>query len=332
VARPVLVTINAQVVRSCLDRELPCPACGVKAMWHPVGRPGVRANSVLYRFGCDACDEQIVVKLARSADPGTGDGIKREYDALRRLQGLFPPEDGLAVLTPLACLEMAGHAALVTLWFEGRNAIHYDRNAGSADLVVYRSAGLLLRKLHDVFALDDRMRPLDVESKVAYLSDRYAKYLRGHRAGTGALDILRNAMPEVTTSKLEWSWTHGDFKPENILYDGQKVVVLDTQLNVRGAGIYDIAPFLDHTLLASRAFGNRMIRNHYALLEREFLAGYGGLSKGEMAALRWAQLYFMLCYLGRYRSRGVVASVYAQYKVAPLLDRLVNELRESIAN
>lgn len=235
------------------------------------------------------------------------------------------------MLTPLACLEMGSHAALVTLWFEGRNAIHFDHNAGSIDLVVYRSAGLLLRKLHDVFALDDRMRPLDAESKMAYLSDRYAKCLRGHRTGTRALDILRDTMPKVTTSKLGWSWTHGDFKPENILYDGRKVVMLDTQLNVRGASVYDIAPFLDHTLLAGRAFGHRTIRDHYALLEREFLAGYGGLGKGEMAALRWAQLYFMLCYLGRYRSRGIVASAYAQYKVAPLLERLVNELRGSIA-
>lgn len=274
-----------------------------------------------------------MVKLARSADAGPGDGIEREYDALRRLQGLFSSGDGLAALTPLACFKVAGHAALVTRWFEGRNAIHYGRNAGSADLViVYRSAGLLLRKLHDAFALDDRMRPLDAESKVAYLLDRYAKHLRGHRTGTRALRILRNTMSEVTVSKLEWSWTHGDFKPENILYDGQKVVILDTQLNVRGASVYDIAPFLDHTLLAGRTFGNRTIRNNYTLLEREFLAGYGGLNEGEMAALRWAQLYFMLCYLGRYRRGGIVASAYAQYKVAPLLDRLACELEKAVAD
>jgi hypothetical protein len=52
------------------------------------------------------------------------------------------------------------------------------------------------------------------------------------------------------------------------------------------------------------------------------------LDRGKLAALRWAQLYFMLCYLGRYRSAGVVSSAYAQYKVAPLLGRLSKELQK----
>jgi hypothetical protein len=81
-------------------------------------------------------------------------------------------------------------------------------------------------------------------------------------------------------------------------------------------------------LLAGRTFGNHAIRTGYALLEQEFLAGYGGLDRGKLAALRWAQLYFMLCYLGRYRSAGVVSSAYAQYKVAPLLGRLSKELQK----
>lgn len=270
-----------------------------------------------------------MVKLARSVDAGAGNGIRREYEALRKLQGLFSSEEGLAALTPLACFEVAGHAAMATRWFEGKNAIYWSRTARLNELAgIYRLAGLLLRKLHDAFALEDRMRPLDAESKVVYLLDRYATRLRGHGAGSRALDVLRDTLPQVATTKLEWSWTHGDFKPENILYDGHRVAVLDTQLNVRGAVVYDIAPFLDHMLLAGRTFGNHAIRTEYALLEQEFLAGYGGLDQGKLAALRWAQLYFMLCYLGRYRSAGVVSSAYAQYKVAPLLGRLSKELQK----
>lgn len=327
------MTITAQDVCSGLGEDLPCPACGALAAWRRVGGFKIRSNSFLNRFRCSACGEQIAVKLARSADRDAGDAIRREYDALRKLQGVFSPEDGLAALTPLACFEVVGHAALVTRWFEGRNAIHYGATAGSAELAaVYRSAGLLLRKLHDAFALDDRTRPLDAESKVAYLLDRYAVRLRTHQAGTRALGLLRDTIPQVATSKLGWSWTHGDFKPENILCDGHRVVVLDTQLNVRGAVVYDIAPFLNHMLLASRTLGNRAIQTEYALLEQEFLAGYGGLDKGEMAALRWAQLYFMLCYLGRYRSGGIIASAYAQYKVGPLIKPLCTGLQEALVD
>jgi len=317
-----------------VNKHLECPGCRAAGIWHRTGRSHVRSNSILQRFRCKRCGEQIVAKLAR-ADHGAAENeaIKREYQALCRLQKLLALDDGLGTLTPLACLEVRGRAAMVTRWFKGENAIHRARSVDSTELTaVYRSAGALLRKLHDANAEHDLTGPLDVESKIAYLVQQYGACLEKSDTAIRALNILRELAPRIAAAALRWSRTHGDFKPENILCDAHMVVILDTTLGVRGAVVYDMASFLNHVLLAGRSFGNREIRDHYALLEQAFLAGYGSLDPGEVAALRWAQLYFMLCYFGRYSTGGLLSAVYANRMVVPLLVRLTTDLEQSMAS
>ncbi|HET8635446.1 MAG TPA: aminoglycoside phosphotransferase family protein [Acidobacteriaceae bacterium] len=327
--------MNASVagVDSEVNKHLECIGCGATGIWRRTGRPRVRSNSVLQRFRCKRCGEQIVVKLARANHAAAeNEGIRREYQALCRLQRLLALDNGLGVLTPLACMEVGGRAIMVTRWFEGEDAIRRARSMDSTELaMVYRSAGTLLRRLHDSNAEHDLAGPLDVDSKIAYLMQRYGTCLEKSRAAARALNVLRELAPGVATAKLRWSRTHGDFKPENILCDARTVVILDTTLGVRGAIVYDMASFLDHVLLAGCAFGNRRIRSDFALLERAFLTGYGALEPGSMTALRWAQLYFMLCYFGRYRSDGVFSAIYADRRVAPLLARLTMDLERQVS-
>lgn len=311
--------------------RLECPGCGAAGIWRRTGRTQVRSNSILQRFRCKRCGEQIVAKLADLA-VAENEEIRREYQALCRLQKLLAQEDGLGALTPLACLEVGGRAAMITRWFKGENAIRRARSVDSVGLArVYRSAGILLRKLHDANAEHDLAGPLDVESKITYVVQRYGACLEKSPVAARALDILRGKAPRIAAATLRWSRTHGDFKPENILCDAHTVVILDTTLGVRGAIVYDMASFLDHVLLAGCAFGNRRIRSNFALLEQAFLTGYGALEPGSMAALRWAQLYFMLCYFGRYRSDGIFPAVYADRRIAPLLARLTMDLEQQVS-
>lgn len=329
------MSATAADVGSEVNKHVECPGCGASGSWRRSGRPKMRSNSVLQRFRCARCGGQVAVKLARSDEAAAenSEGIKREYQAIQKLQKVLAVEKGLGTLAPLACLETGGRAIMVTRWFEGEDAIRCARSMDSAGLaVVYQSAGTLLRKLHDANANAGLRAPLDIEPKVAYLLERYGPRLEKSRAAAHALDVLRGSAPQVATAELQWSRTHGDFKPENILCDGHTVVILDTTLGVRGAVVYDIASFLDHVLLAGEAFGNREIRDHYARLERALLAGYGSLNPGEMAALRWAQLYFMLCYFGRHRSGGIFSAIYADCRIAPLLARLVLGLEQSVTS
>ena len=327
------MSVTVADVDSEINKHIECPSCGAVGTWRRTGRTRVRSNSVLQRFRCKRCGEQIAAKWAHSdnAAAENTEGIRLEYQALCKLQELLAQDEGLGTLTPLACLEVGYRAVMVTRWFAGENAIRRARSVDSSELAaVYRSAGTLLRKLHDANAEHGLTGPLDVDSKIAYLVQRYEACIEKSRTAARALNVLRKLASRVATAKLRWSRTHGDFKPENILCDAHTVVILDTTLGVRGAIVYDIASFLDHVLLAGRAFGNRRIRADFALLEQAFVTGYGALDPGSMTALRWAQLYFMLCYFGRYRSGDVFSAMYANRTVAPLLARLILDLEQSV--
>ncbi len=324
--------LTARKVRSGVNDGLRCQ-CLRSSGWRHVGRADMRLNSVIYRFRSATCGEQIVAKLARSSQPIDKDGgeVKREFQAMHKLQSLLPPAHQGGALTALGCLDIAGHAVLVTRWFDGKDAIRCARGSNpSVVAAVYRLIGTLLKKLHDACPESHQEGQLDVEAKLAYLLQQYAR-VWDNDAAAHALHLLRISAPRVGLARLQWSWLHGDFKPENVLSDGRTVVILDTQLNTHGVGTYDLASFLAHTLLASHEFGNGAIRKHYALLDREFLAGYGILGADGTAALRWTQLYCLLCQFGRYLSGGILSAGYANYRIAPLFTRIAAQLEETIA-
>lgn len=120
---------------------------------------------------------------------------------------------------------------------------------------------------------------------------------------------------------------HGDFKPQNMLYDGTRCTGLDTHWMSVGAPLYDLAPFLNHLWLAGVGRRGSPAGSRYLLAEEAFLRGYG--TAVSMRALRWVQLYFALCYLGGYRQRGRLGVAYASWRIWPLVKRLEGQLRET---
>lgn len=139
-----------------------------------------------------------------------------------------------------------------------------------------------------------------------------------------AYRCLRQEGSRLGASAFRTVRLHGDFKPGNMLCDGTRYVGLDVQWRTTAPAVFDLAPFLNHLWLARRrleSFDNRQ----YDQNESEFLAGYEAVD--DIRTLRWVQLYFSLCQLGGYYQRGRLAAVYADWKVRPLVRKLVGQLQ-----
>ena len=253
--------------------------------------------------------------------------IEREYETLLALQTVLLPDSKCGTLTPVAQLNVNGHDTMVTRLFRGRDLVRCARSADIDELCQLCSrVGALLRALHDACPRAYPDQALDVGAKLAYLTGTYEVALHRNRATRGAFARLQESGSQIGAWRLRRTWGHGDFKPENVLYDGHKMVVLDTTLDIQSAFVYDIASFFDHIWLAGRSFRGGVIRRNFQQVEAEFLAGYGGLDAPETAALRWAQLYFALCYFGEYSGRSAALAVYSRCRITPLVKSLTAQL------
>jgi len=316
-------------ITQLLNQHFACPKCRAARSWTPTARAMVRETSTIQGSACGHCGEEIVVKVPR---PTVGqEGVERlahrEYRALCELQRTFPQDTLFGTLEPLGYLEFGDHGILITRKFDGVDLIRYASGL-AAECVpgLFRPAGSLLRKLHDSFPKGYQPRSLGVEDKVEYLIQTYGVELRGDTAIRHILDQFTAEAARIGALQLRATWGHGDFKPENVLCNGQKYLILDTQLQGHSAFVYDLASFLDHLLIAGQSIRSSNIRHQYQQAEDEFLTGYGSVSEQELDALRWAQLYFMLHYWGKHRQRGLLSRVYANVKIRPLVQKLANQV------
>jgi aminoglycoside phosphotransferase (APT) family kinase protein len=316
-------------VADTLNQRVDCPECGSRAPWESAGRANSRENATLYRFRCSCCQEQIFAKvrhLSSEPDPDNRE-LEMEHRALLAMEAIFPAHGSYGALTPIDYIRFDGCEVLVTRRFAGDDLHRCARRTSASELPkMFLSAGVLLRKLHDASPDATSFRSLDAERKLRHLSQSYGEQLLATPIMFDAFMQLRGDASRIARTKVAWAWAHGDFKPENVLYDGRKIVVFDTKLSTRGACVYDIASFLNHVRLSGRTLGGCKVARHYRQIEAEFLAGYGVMNSAQIAVLRWAQLYFMLCYYGRYARRGKVAELYARYLIGPLVQDLAKKL------
>lgn len=317
--------MTAVDIAMSLNQDFPCPNCKTHANWRSAGRAAVRANSTLYQFRCKHCGERVVAKLAPLGS-GRHD-LEKEFRMLRKLQEIFPSDGAQGVLAAEGFLEIGNQAAMVTRLFRGKDPIRYARSATLEDVGrMFHSAGALLRSLHDRCPDGYQVRKLDVRLKLAYLEETYGRILLRNSKTKRAFTRLRESADAVGLPPLRVSWTHGDFKPENVLYDGRRIILLDTKLDIRGAVVYDLASFLNHVQIAACNPRSGSLRNNNRLVEAAFLSGYGALGAAEIAALHWARLYFMLCYFGAHRKRGFLSTIYANWRLAPLSQQLAMQV------
>lgn len=302
-----------------------CPSCAATRQWHRSGRARTRENSVIGFFVCSQCNEQIVVKLPLI--PGTSLPDKtqalREYRTLEDLALRFPQSEQYGTLIPLGHFDSG---MIVTRRFRGQDL----KRQGMTSLAKVTTqslyaAGRWLRLLHDACPRGYTDLAPDTERKLGYLEETYAKALRRDRTASVVYARLTDRAAVVRSTPLRSSWSHGDFKPENVLYDGHKCVGIDTQLEHYSVFAYDLASFLNHLLMMGPDPAGHGRHVHERARE-QVIAGYGDISAAGQRAIVWAQLYFMLCYWGRYQIRRNPSSVYNRWRTLPLLRMLSSQL------
>lgn len=312
-------------ITQLLNGRFDCPRCHDSHGWIRTARAVVRQYSSIHRMRCRHCGEQVVAKVVggRYSSEEARKHARKEYEALRTLQATFPQDERYGTLVPLAHLEDAAHAIIITRLAAGDELARYIRQVDTAGLqAACSSAGVWLNKLHKS-DLQDRKKYLGTAEKVSYLSEKYGTALCRDRKTGSAFNLLAEVGSGIDVAPVVAVRQHGDFKPENMLCDGTRYIGLDIRWQSVGAVVYDLAPFLNHLWLAGRGTG-RHKRHLYDLAESAFLGGYGQI--GKIQVLRWTQLYFALCYMGEYRQRGRLATSYANWKVAPLVGRLATQL------
>lgn len=311
-----------QTVENAINAQVRCPRCGAVGRWARLGRTDVRANSRIDRLRCSECSACIVAKACRHVGMRNGHlRLRDEYETLVSLQSRFPQGEAYGTLAPLSYVTAADYEVMVTRLFAGCDLRRGLRVFDDTTLqAAFFAAGKWLRTLHATSDLALRCRPLGVDEKIADLLRVYGPVLRARRVLRNACEVFTRAGRSMSTTNAAAVLLHGDFKPQNVMYDGARCVGLDIHWRTESVALYDLAPFLNHMWLAARSLRSR----RHTLAERHFLAGYG--YTGENRALRWAQLYFALCQLGRYRLRGHVAAVYGHLRLSPLVRDLVERL------
>ncbi len=317
-------------ITAALNSHLGCSRCHAGGSWVVTARPVIRQNSVIQQLSCTQCGDRVVAKLGGGKQRRDNDRVQlqNEYATLCMLHPAFLDDERLGTLEPLAYMEVAGRGILVTRWFNGTDLARYARGLDAPALEgAFRLAGRWLRKLHVADKEDRAPQPVGVAEKLEDLLRTYGKTLGVHRGAWKACSLLASDQHSLEALTVPSARIHGDFKPQNLLYDDVRCVGLDIHWKAIGAAVYDLAPFLNHLWLAGTGKRGLSTGMRYLRAESAFLAGYG--DAGPMRALRWAQLYFALCHLGGYRQRGRLGMAYANWKIWPLVERLERQLRET---
>lgn len=306
-----------------LNQRFQCPACKRQGAWRSAGSARRRANSTIHWLACGKCGLQVVAKEACTGSPN----LRREFDTLDTLHRVLSGGETYRTVTPFACLELESCMVLVVERIRGADLHAYVRRHRSAKAArAMRAAGTLLKALHAADPNPDRLRFLDVGDKLEYLSEEYGLALRHSRTGSAAIAVMTASAGTVCRPLLPYVWSHTDYKPANLVYDGERVATFDTHMINSASYVYDLAYFLTHLGVAVRTSSLRYQYGSLERLETAFVAGYGRVDPAHQPALDWARLYSALCQLGSYSRRGRIMRAYGDWLLRPQIQTLVERL------
>jgi aminoglycoside phosphotransferase (APT) family kinase protein len=225
-------------------------------------------NSTVFR-GVAPSGQRVAIKRVASRERA-----ELEY---RSLAELFESTRGEVPVAKPVCL-IADHGLVVLEWVAGRRVYDLLRDRKvSVDTVLrgLEASGLWLRRFHAMNAAGTakvlfprRLQQLD-ELKEAVPRGRPGKRLLGwmHRR-------LRSSYHAIEGRRMRRGRLHGDFKPENLLIDADRVTAIDFGHVYRSCLWNDVACFLVHMEWAVFRHMNLRLLVRMASLRRAFLMAY----------------------------------------------------------
>ena len=319
--------LNVGDVTAILRDELVGDSGGSLTVRGPIH---VLEYSTIYQADCSRFEFPLAVKVCK--DPATGRidraTAKSQFLALDRVGSKMTSVDyGL----PRTVSLIEDQAMLVTEWICGdslTNLLFRQRTSAAAMRELLGRAGTWIRLFHSGHRLPPAR--LDVSEKIVLLHEARNRSDLHNDYATRAAALLESSAARAAAENLRRSWTHGDFKTDNLLVAGRRLVGLDVHVIHEGAVQYDVAAFLNRlqmTLFDPRAW--RLAR-HYPSFEEAFVQESLREEGTETALpLAWIRLYMILCsWMGQQSRRtGWVRKAYLERCFRRLTKRLTNGLR-----
>ena len=296
-------TITAEQIHAWLSARLALPAganCVVRGPLHE------RDNSRVFFAECAGLPSPAAIKwcaLPRTLQPD-GDSASRQFEALHRAADAMQSDPRYAVPRPYL---LDSERALIAIeWIDGKTVtalISGWRSAAGATHRLMADAGNWLRHFHRAHPLDDGF--LDVEEKLGYLSTYdTSELVRDGVFAQGIAELKRTAAAAASIS-LRRSWVHGDFKTDNLIVSGQRIVGIDVQIRHENTVVYDLAPFINDLELAMYHPAGWRLAPSRARLITAFVDAYSEGAPGRVwLPLTWIRLYMMLSSWNSAHSRG----------------------------
>jgi len=185
-------------------------------------------------------------------------------------------------------------AILVNEWVDGRSLTNLMRDwrvAGRDVANAVEKVGGWLKAFHNSQLLPPA--PIDTIWATEMLEDAWAAAPESFRCSQyveKGIALLQDKRQRVNEIDVPVSWVHGDFKSDNIMMAGSRVVGLDTSANYENTILLDVSHFLNHldlSLLDPRAI--RLLPRRQALIDR-FKIGCGGFTKSIEFCSVWFRL------------------------------------------
>jgi hypothetical protein len=298
-------TITAERIREWLSARPGLPAtdgyCMVRGPLHE------RENSRLFYAECDALSSPAAIKWClqpRTLQPD-GDSAAQQFEALRRVADAMQSDGRYTVPRPY--LLDRERALLAIEWIDGVTmtaSIASWRCGASVAHGLIAQAGNWLRHFHRAHPLSDGS--LDVAEKLRHLSEYEGCALAQERVFAQGLAELRRSAAAAASINLKRSWIHGDFKTDNLIVSGRRIVGIDVQIRHENTVVYDLAPFINHLELAfCHPTVWRLARARTRLITAFVDAYSEGKPDRVWLPLTWTRLYMMLSAWNAAQFRGL---------------------------
>ena len=276
-------------IQALLERHLPRAAA--RCVVH--GPVGAHQNSRIYRAECRDFPFPLLVKLCVHSNSTAPDPVtaRAQFLGLQQAWSKTRADTHYRVPQPVLLLEPEG--ILVAEWVEAPTMTErlYAWRATNKEFTRHiGDAAEWLKRFHQAHRFPDVT--LNCREILPRLldGDPAVRDSALYRAGYA---LLRTTADRAVRVALECSYVHGDYKADNLLVDGDRVVAIDVQLDHRNAVLFDIASFLNHLeLLVWHPRGLRIAMWHRGLVQY-FIERYFGspLSAERRVALLWVRLF-----------------------------------------
>jgi hypothetical protein len=311
-------TDNPSILMKEAVRALAFAKGGDERSWR-VDRVVTRRYSHLAWFrSTEGVDGDFLVKVPRLVGDSPArvavkvDRLQTEFDTPMRLRANWPGDQGHAGVVPMTA-HLSAIPALVMQEVRGRpiltlvddEARWWPRTSQIEMLErACREAGKMLRIVH---TCEPRPGELSVEELLEYVSIRLAA-LRELRASGMTIERQRRVMRalEIAAAQLSdndrrLTGIHADYSLSNVVFDGERAVILDFSMFREGVPLYDVTRFCHQLALCNRkpAYMASTIRR----LQKAFLAGYDPALETSAPLFRICMLQHVLSHwLGRVRA------------------------------